>query len=73
MSEKDSEQNTEKSLMAVAGEWVDIGSPVGSLAIPGDWKPFSERFSHVTKKSILEIQCPSWESSREERQNSDKP
>lgn len=61
MREKDKEQNTEKILMAVAGECMGVGSPVGVLGIPGDWKLFPECFSHVTKESILEITilvCP---------------
>lgn len=38
MREKDKEQNTEKFLMAVAGEYMGIGSRIGVLGIPGNRK-----------------------------------
>lgn len=67
MREKDEEQNTEKFLVAVAGECMDVGSPVGVVGIPGDWKLIPECFSHVTKADILEVTilvCPRWKRSR---------
>lgn len=40
MREKDSEQNNAKSLMAVARNWVVIGSAVGALGLQDIGSPF---------------------------------